>query len=513
MSSKIKAATQHKTICAMIVALICMPACGQFIPEFFSAEKNQQTTARSSDASDANNSSKIDPLDDARLSEKVANLTDEAADIAGEINFLNNRLEQIFSVKNALCQKQSNLFSGCLAHTPLSFSHWRTGAACRSDRKIWDMRTFSANIAGVQGKFKLVLDNSIESNSFESGRETKLSWYALGSRSLRDLKLSDVASYKLKVVEGTLDNLESVVFSLKIDDNVLLSEKDIILGSKTETAVILSQIPISERLASTECRVEENEIDEITQNAISKTTVPPEVTAPSFEAGEKKQKIAAVIEDWIEQKRREYMTKSDVYLASAHDIARLRRDMRGNLQLGCWGRENIKTIEISIQGDHLALSDWERHQAKQALPTVGQPTQTTLDFGGGLRFTNSDEESFSLFRQNGRWLINVNSDLTIGDINSVQLKKDGYAYQSLKNCWSTWGGLGNACEWQNREKDRYSLKALTIKINGQRIYAAENLNHTFERKSLHWFEKSLTSNQAYVELMRRRDCPMTAVAD
>ncbi|MEN9809874.1 MAG: hypothetical protein RLZZ488_1441 [Pseudomonadota bacterium] len=513
MSSQKRITTHHTTIIGTVIAHFCFSACGQFVPEFLSAERGKEKTTHSSDARNANNSPRPDPLDDKRLSEKVADLTTEAANLAGEISFLNNRLEQIFLVKNALCRRQTNLFSSCLAHTPLSFSHWKVGAACRNDRKIWDTRAYSANISGVDGKFKLVLDNSIESNSFEANRETKLSWVALGSRSLRDMKLSDIGSYKLKAVEGTFENLESVSFSLKIDDTILLSEKDIIVGTKTDTAVILSQIPISERLASSECRVEENEIEEITKKAISTAAAQPEVSSPTFESGESKQKMTSVIEDWIEQKRREYLNKTDIYLASAQDIARLRRDMRGNLQLGCWARESIKTIEVTIQGDHLTLGEWERNQAKQAIPTVGQPTQTTLDFGGGLRFTNSDEGSFSLFRQDGRWLINVNSDLTIGDISSVQLRKDGYAFQSLKNCWSTWGGLGSACEWQNREKDRYSLKALAIQINGQRIYTAENLNHTFERKSLHWFEKSLTSNQAYIELMRRRDCPMSAVAE
>lgn len=505
-----KTSAHHLTATLATISYLSLSACGQFLPDFLDDGRSKPTKTDSSAAGDANSSPEIDQLDDVRWSEKVEGLNLEAANLAGEIIFLNKRLEQIFSVKNELCQKQSSLFSSCLAHTPLSLSHWRTAAACRSDRKVWDNRAFSANISGIDGKFKVILDNSIESNSFESGRESKLSWHAPGNRSLRDLKLSDISSYKLKAIEGNFENLEPVVFSLKINDTVLLSEKDFLLGGKTETAIMLTQIPISERLTSSECRVEEDEIDEITQLALSKAASQPEVTVPTFESDDSKQRVASVVEDWIEQKRREYLNKSDVYLASAQDIARLRRDLRGNLQLGCWGREIIKTLEISIQGNHLPLGVWERSQSKQTLPKVGQPTQTTLDLGGGLRFTNADEDSFALFRDQGRWLINVNSDLTIGDISSIQIKKDGYSYQSLKNCWSTWGGLGTACEWQNREKDRYLMQELSIKINGQGVYAAGNLNHSFERKSLHWFEKNLTSNQTYIELMRRRDCPISA---
>jgi hypothetical protein len=198
----------------------------------------------------------------------------------------------------------------------------------------------------------------------------------------------------------------------------------------------------------------------------------------------------------------------DTFLAVAQDISRLRRDLRGDLQLGCWSKEQIKTIELRVKGTHLPLSDWDRAATRKPLTSIANPRQTTVDLGGGLRFSNPDENSFPIFRDEGRWLLNVSTDLTLGDINSIQIKKDGIGYQAFKNCWSTWGGLRTACEWQNRESDRYQLVALTVLINGQQIYQKDAIQFDFQKGSLNWIEKKLTANPSYIDLMRRRDCPV-----
>jgi len=52
------------------------------------------------------------------------------------------------------------------------------------------------------------------------------------------------------------------------------------------------------------------------------------------------------------------------------------------------------------------------------------------------------------------------------------------------------------------------MNALTIKLNNETIYHREDINQTFDRNSLVWFERELTANQAYRDIMRRRDCPV-----
>jgi hypothetical protein len=156
----------------------------------------------------------------------------------------------------------------------------------------------------------------------------------------------------------------------------------------------------------------------------------------------------------------------------------------------------------------LPLGDWDRSAASLKLNSTGEPSKVEINLGGDLVFINNDENNEPIIRENGRLVAEPQTDLTIGDISSITITKKGVNYDTFQSCWSTWGGLGKACEWQNRENSRYKMDSLAIKINNEIIYSRENLNHTFERNSLVWFEKDLTGNQAYRDIMRRRDCPI-----
>lgn len=495
---------QYVLLCA--IALTCVSACDGFVPSMPQPKQNGQSRKGSDNAKGSQSSSGLDPIS---WAQRLEGLKSNAAKLAAELNDLNTQLAQLFSVKESLCQRQASLMSACIAHTPLAPTLWRNGAACKNDRKSWDVRSFKAEITGINGQFQILLDNSIESNIFQNDKAVTLVWSARGNRSLKELRLSDIGSIKLKAIEGNLSSLENATFSLKIDDKELLTEKDFILQSRTESAVVLSQVTILNELSLPQCRVDEHEIDEISQVAISKAEIPSKIDAPAEAKDANSESRSKTFEEWINNTRTEVSTKGDTYLALAQDVSRLRRDLRGELQLGCWAKSIVKSIELNFKGSHLPLSDWDRSLTQQQLGITGSPTQTTVDFGGGLKFTNSDENSFALFREGGKWVLNATTDLTIGDISNIQIQKGGYSYQSLKNCWSTWGGLSTACEWQNRESDRYQLDGLSIKINGQTIYQNESLNIGFERRSLKWVEKDLTANAAYVELMRRRDCPVS----
>lgn len=472
------------------------------------ASKEAKQPRQPADQSKSNAEQSSNSLDPESWARRLIGLKTSAAKIANDANETNAQLLRLFEVKNSLCTRQAQLFSGCIVHAPLSPATWRSGAACRVENRAWDNRVFKVHLSGVSGRFQLVLDNFIQSNAFDAGEEKALTWRSSGNRNLRDLKLSDIGSVKLKVIEGTLPNLENVKLVFKVDEKILLTEKQFLLNSQTNSAIVLSPLPLFEELNSNDCRVEDNELDVLSKEAIARAPLPELVQLPSENINASQEISSNQFEDWINLVRQEQQARADIFLAVAQDISRLRRDLRGDLQLGCWSKEVIRNIEIDIRGLHLPLSDWDRASVKKQLTNSGVPTQTTIDFGGGLRFSNPDEKSLALFREEGRWLLNATTDLTIGDINSIQIEKGGIGYQHFKNCWSTWKGLGNACEWQNREGDRYQLTALVVKVNGQRIYHKDGINHALQKDSLNWIEKELTANPAYIDLMRRRDCPV-----
>ncbi|NBO37282.1 hypothetical protein EBU99_01730 [bacterium] len=501
---------------ALAEFILCMVAlgsvgCGAVLPKApgpVEVDAFKQGT-RNGDANGRQFQNNFDP---SSWAQRLEGLRTSAAKIATNLSDINNQLSQVFAVKDALCSRQADLFTSCIVHTPLSPSSWRTGAACRSDRKVWDARNFVVQLRGIPGRFQIILDNSIYSTIFNAEKETQVQWSSRGNRSLKDLKLSDIGSIKMKAIEGTFADLPSASFTFKIDDKLLLTEKDLILSSRTSNAVAMNQLALTDELSSPQCRVEESEIDELQKNVLSRIKIPEPILPPQPKSELSNQLRSEQYEDWINSSRRDLQSKTDTYLAIAQDISRLRRDLRGELQLGCWSREVIRSIEVNFNGSHLPLSDWDRSATREPSSNSGSPTQTTLDFGGGLKFTNGDENTITLFKDDARWLINTNTDLTIGDINSIQLHKGGVAWQSIKNCWSTWGGLGTACEWQNREAERYKLEKLTLKINGQLAYQRDAIGLTLQRSSLDWIEKDLTSNPAYIDLMRRRDCPISADA-
>lgn len=480
-------------------------ACNIAPPEPPPIRTNDRTSRGKSDSQNSNQDSSQKNMDPQSWTKRLKSLEESAAKTAAELTETQHQIMQLFAIRDALCERQSDLLNTCLVHTPLSPQNWRP-SSCVSPKNSWSKRIYTVELKGVSGQFQLILDNSIESNIFDSDKVNALQWFSRGSRNLRELKTSDIGSFKLKSIGGTLGDIESATFAFRIDDSTLLTERDFLFSEKTETAIMISQLPITQRLSTPECFVDENEIDQIATTAQAKIPQQRTIEAPQKKTELSVEENVKLFEEWLAETRRQYDAKSDTYLATAQDVGRLRRDLRGDLNLGCWGRDVIQSIEISFKGAHLPLSDWDRSQTALPLGTKGNPTQTILDLGGGLRFTNPDEKTSPLFQENGKWVIAANTDLTIGDISNITLQKGGYSYQSYKNCWSTWGGLGTACEWQNRESDRYRLDSLAVKINGQLIYERDSLNFNFERTSLNWIERELTSNPAYVDLMRRRDC-------
>ena len=486
-------------------------ACDTAPPNPLSAADKLRIAQRNSENGEADGQQSTNNMDPRSWTQRLNFLQESAAKTASEMTEIQRQLMQVFSIRDALCERHSELLNACMVHTPLSTQFWRT-PGCKPAKNSWPNRNYSAELKGVTGKFILVLDNAIESNLLTPNSIQKLNWVARGNRNLRDLKLSDIGSFKLKSAGGVIEDLKAIKFTFKLDDDVLLTEQDFVESESTETSIILNHLQISKKLSSPECVVDDNNIQEIVQGAISSTLEPEPFVAPSVNPELKTEENVRNLEHWITDTQRQFEAKSDIYLSTAQDISRLRRDLRGELQLGCWGRDVIKSFEINIKGEHLPLSDWDRNSTSVPLGVIGNPTQTVVDFGGGLRFTNADEKTTPIFHENGKWTVDANTDLTIGDISNVVIQKGGYAYQTTKNCWSTWGGLGTACEWQNRESNRYRLDALSIKVNGQLVYQRDSLNVTFERSSLNWIEKELTSNPAYISLMRRRDCPLAATS-
>jgi|GEM_PF-688373 len=497
---------KRSTLCFLLL-LQAVNGCSNFQTHTNDSGKaNQNESISNKNGGDADALPKN--LDSKSWTEKLDGMKASAANIATNVNQLNLYLSQMFEVKNALCASQAELFSTCIVHTPLSPSVWRAAAVCRAEQRVWDNRTYRVRIQGVSGRFQLVLDNSIESGAFDAGEEKIITWTSTGTRELRDLKLSDVGNIKIKALDANLPDLKNAQFTFKVDNTSLLTQEQILYSTRTQSSISVSTLPLIEKLSTPECRVADNELDNLSQEAIARASSPALITAPEEDSQASQEQTSTLFEEWLFSASRLQQSRTDTFLAVAQDISRLRRDLRGDLQLGCWGKEPIRTIELRIKGNHLPLSDWDRGSTRKPLTSIANPRQTTVDLGGGLRFTNPDENLFPLFRDEGRWLLNVSSDLTLGDMHSIQIKKEGVSYRSFKNCWSTWGGLRTACEWQNRESDRYQLLSLSVLINGEQFYQRDSIQFDFQKSSLTWIEKELTANPSYIDLMRRRDCPV-----
>jgi len=447
-------------------------------------------------------------LDPESLEKKVTELTKQSAEIASRVNIVSEQLSQLFSVKQRLCEIQTTLFGKCYAHTPLAGVLWKQSAVCRKKIALFNTRKFYVNLRGATGRFQLILDNTIESNVFNPEEESVIRWYNTGSRSLKNLKLSDISVFKLRAVDYEFPQSDTPIFTFKVDDKVLFDQTDFLENSRTTKSVLLNTLALRQLLSSNACRIDEAEIDEATENAIATAALPDPVQIPEILLSKASTDAMEAAQEWNKQKNREIQLKSESYLALARDIASLRHDLRGDLRLGCWANEPIRTVEFLFDGQHLPLSDWDRSTSNLQKKSSGDPARIEIGFGGGLVFVNRDENSGPIIRENGRLIADPQTDLTIGDISSVVIAKKGVSYSSFQNCWSTWGGLGKSCEWQNRESSRYRMNALTIKLNNETIYHREDINQTFDRNSLVWFERELTANQAYRDIMRRRDCPV-----
>ncbi|MEN9529400.1 MAG: hypothetical protein RI932_1273, partial [Pseudomonadota bacterium] len=275
-------------------------------------------------------------LDPKSWSEKLEGLKASAAKIANDVNQINVYLSQMFEVKNSLCARQAQLFSSCIVHAPLAPSIWRAGAACRVEQRVWDNRSFRVKIHGVNGRFQIILDNSIESSPFDAGEERTLSWSSTGTRDLRDLKLSDIGNMKIRAVDSNLPDLKNAQFTFKVDNNTLLTQEQILNSTRTNSTVLISTLPLIEYLSSADCRVGDNELDILSQEAVARATSPMPIATPEEDSKSSQDETSTLFEEWIFSAGRLQQTRMDTFLAVAQDISRLRRDLRGDLQLGCW---------------------------------------------------------------------------------------------------------------------------------------------------------------------------------
>lgn len=204
-------------------------------------------------------------------------------------------------------------------------------------------------------------------------------------------------------------------------------------------------------------------------------------------------------------------------------------DLMANIGAGCMGSIAVNTVEVIINGDKLV--DYDVTTAKQTDQYLPKPTgqsQIVFTLGDVDDTTNSitfknDETSNPVFATNGHLNYTIpegGKSVKINSINMFSIKKSLPAYSVVDFCMGYDGTLQKEkdCSMQKsvKELERYSMKGVTVKVNGTTIYANGNARHIFaanpgpedaKSQGLLWQENNVQLNDAYVALQQSTNCP------
>lgn len=206
-------------------------------------------------------------------------------------------------------------------------------------------------------------------------------------------------------------------------------------------------------------------------------------------------------------------------------------DLRGKLQIaltsaskfGCKAEEKITSVEVIVNGEKLEDLDVSAfNKGAVNLPPLSIESSKFVIMLSNLTQTSkisleNNEATNPLFTSGARRTFPIaTGDMSIGSIDQIIIKKPLPTYSVVSFCPT--GSKDSVCANNQtvKELERYLLKTLTIKINGQIIYSNSNVGKVFainkqagegnQPASLEWVEQAARLNGDFVKLMQVDDC-------
>ncbi len=362
------------------------------------------------------------------------------------------------------------------------------------------------------GTFFLRADNGYDSMPFSAGGVTEVLWSPLNASDTQAPRIWDLTQLKLKTSPGSKITVAQISeFEFRVNDKAIINKQALsaVADSSTTIDVALDSILAWKNQSAkntSPCLVTDEEIDGIItgakNDAKTKAALSLEDTQGLVASDSDAKKLDSLNKDIVDLKKTLSDSTTDIDRESDRS-GKLTLELTGDRNIGCFAKLPISTLELEINGAHLAnkpivIEATPRHD-------VDNPRQFIFRFGEQFAQTNPDEEQLSYFINAGHFLSHNFSGKRIGDIEYISIEKGGVGFDAFHNCWNTM--FGQKCEWQNSEKNMYRLDSLALKVNGEVLYRSDAINFTFQEGKLVWADKNISLNQAFRTLMHRTDCP------
>ncbi|NBO37403.1 hypothetical protein EBU99_02340 [bacterium] len=237
-----------------------------------------------------------------------------------------------------------------------------------------------------------------------------------------------------------------------------------------------------------------------------KCSVPDDVLKAAFEKG----KANAAADIAAASSKAPPATIEDDLARETNRNEQMRRQLKGNENIGCWGYEKIEKLEVKVEG--AALPNANRGDSRSALQSLGNSKEYTFSFGQNMKFSIPDESARAVFKPGGGFVLADFKEREIQELRNIRISKGGVAYDNNPFRLDGFLGIGSWSGFHRYERDIRSLSSLKILANDQLVYERSGINFTFEGGNLVWppFNgvESIQDGSAFVQLMRK-DCPTT----
>lgn len=174
------------------------------------------------------------------------------------------------------------------------------------------------------------------------------------------------------------------------------------------------------------------------------------------------------------------------------------REIQGQSAKGCLLSQKIETFEILISGSHEKPKEESKSSTKK--DSLGNPSQINFEFGNNIVYSHADEEALPLFATSGKITVGDFVGKYLGDLEYIKIEKNGIGYQSVYE------------NYQNKryiisETNRYSLKEVSLKVNGVIVYQKTlPLGFVFEKGNLMWVDNGFRENNAFIQSTTNTSC-------
>lgn len=416
---------------------------------------------------------------------------DNLAKQQGELFFLQ-------SLNGKLCTRLQQLRTQCVASAGLIPEANEQVLNCVSgvDAGAALQHSFEVEFQGPAGDFTMSAnEEQYETTVFKSGAGSqKITWKEKFHQLTKAPRVLEIFEARLNGPRGkTLNKADIGTFRFKVNGQVVFAKANLVPTTSGNTrSLSIDLAKLIELQNSASCQVTDQEIIQLREQAQAEAT--------SQENAQPNPAQAGLTTSQIQQKLTQVSTELE--RERSRKLA-LEKELGVKSNGGCWASVPINKLEILVDGAHLENS--AAGTSKEAKENEGNALAYDFMFGETFKVSNPNENQNALFRPGGRLVSTDFSDINIGEINLIKIRKNGVSYVSNRQM-SGCGLFGCSSSFINMETNITSLSTLRIKVNDQLVYERSGIGHTFDRDHREWADFNITRNPAYLALMLRNDC-------